>query len=144
MATVLDVARYILDKQGSMTAMKLQKLTYYSKAWHLVWEEQSLFPDRIEAWANGPVSPLLYSAHRGKFRVEPAEIQGNTEALTDVEKESIDSVLGFYGEMRAMELSELTHREDPWKCTRDGLPMGASSNAVITEATLAEYYGALV
>lgn len=144
MANVLDVARYILDKQGSMTAMKLQKLTYYSKAWHLVWEERSLFPERIEAWANGPVSPPLYSAHRGKFNVEPAEIPGNTEVLTDAEKESIDSVLGFYGHMRAMELSELTHREDPWKHARSGLPMGASSNAVITEAALAEYYGALI
>jgi len=144
MANVFDVARYILEKQGSMTAMKLQKLTYYSKAWHLVWEERSLFPERIEAWANGPVSPPLYAAHRGKFNVQPAEIEGNTEVLTDAEKESIDSVLGFYGNMRAMELSELTHREDPWKHARNDLPMGTSSNAVITEASLAEYYGALI
>ena len=53
--SVLDVAAYILKKLGSMTTMKLQKLVYYSQAWSLVWDEQSLFIESIEAWANGPV-----------------------------------------------------------------------------------------
>ena len=43
MATVHDVAAFILERLGSMTAMKLQKLCYYSHAWHLVWEERPLF-----------------------------------------------------------------------------------------------------
>lgn len=30
MASVFDVAKYILHKQGQMTTMKLEKLTYYS------------------------------------------------------------------------------------------------------------------
>ncbi len=29
MATVFDVAKYILDKYGAMSAMKLQKLIFY-------------------------------------------------------------------------------------------------------------------
>ena len=33
MTTVFDVAAYILDRQGDMTAMKLQKLVYYCQAW---------------------------------------------------------------------------------------------------------------
>ena len=32
MANVFDVAAYILKKHGPMTAMKLQKLVYYSQA----------------------------------------------------------------------------------------------------------------
>ena len=51
---VLDIAAYILCKQGAMTAMKLQKLVYYSQAWSLVWDDKPLFRERIEAWANGP------------------------------------------------------------------------------------------
>ena len=39
MANVHDVAVYILQKRGKMSAMKLQKLVYYSRAWHLVWED---------------------------------------------------------------------------------------------------------
>ena len=65
----IDVAAYILREQGKMPAMKLQKLVYYSQAWSLVWDDKSLFRDRIEAWANGPVIRNLYKAHRGQFLV---------------------------------------------------------------------------
>ena len=69
MANVKDVAAYILEKLGEITAMKLQKLAYYSQAWSLVWDEKLLFPERIEAWANGPVVPDLYEAHKGVFKL---------------------------------------------------------------------------
>jgi len=69
MATIFDVAKYILEKQGEMTAMKLQKLTYYVKVWGLVWDEEEIFPETFEAWANGAVSPELYNRHRGLFKV---------------------------------------------------------------------------
>ncbi|HSS48337.1 MAG TPA: type II toxin-antitoxin system antitoxin SocA domain-containing protein, partial [Thermoanaerobaculia bacterium] len=65
MTTVHNVAAYILQKQGEMTAMKLQKLVYYSQAWSLVWDEEPLFAERVEAWANGPVVPDLYREHKG-------------------------------------------------------------------------------
>ena len=38
---VFDVAAYILEKIGSMTTMKLQKLVYYSQAWSLVWDGET-------------------------------------------------------------------------------------------------------
>ena len=56
----IDVAAYILRKQGTMPAMKLQKLVYYSQAWSLVWDDRPIFRDRIYAWANGPVIRNLY------------------------------------------------------------------------------------
>lgn len=34
MATVGDVASYILESRGRMTTMKLQKLCYYSQGWY--------------------------------------------------------------------------------------------------------------
>ncbi|WP_375339284.1 Panacea domain-containing protein [Planktothricoides raciborskii] len=55
MATVYDVAAYILTKKHPLTAVKLQKLLYYAQAWALVWDKKPLFPERIEAWVNGPV-----------------------------------------------------------------------------------------
>lgn len=69
--TVFDVAEYILEQYGEMTAMKLQKLVYYCQAWHQAWSDEPLFRETIEAWANGPVVPALYEAHRGVFRVGP-------------------------------------------------------------------------
>lgn len=67
--TVFDVAQYILKCKGTMSAMKLQKLVYYSQVWSLVWDDKPLFNNKIEAWANGPVVKILYNAHKGQFQV---------------------------------------------------------------------------
>lgn len=125
-----------------MTAMKLQKLVYYSYAWHLVWEERPLFDAPIEAWANGPVIRELYQQHRGQFGVSSWPI-GDGTRLQDAERTSIDAVVDFYGKKSAHELSELTHRERPWQKARDGLPEGARSGATIRDVDMFEYYDGL-
>jgi uncharacterized phage-associated protein len=145
MARVQDVAAYILAKQGSMTAMKLQKLCYYSQAWHLVWEERPLFNSEIQAWANGPVIPDLYRLHRGRFSLQPGDIAGNPKALDQAEQGSVDAVIDFYGKMDAHSLSELTHREAPWADARSnaGLEPMERGDAVISQASMAEFYDSL-
>jgi uncharacterized phage-associated protein len=144
MATACDVAAYILRSQGAMTAMKLQKLVYYSQAWHLVWDERPLFADQIQAWANGPVVPILYREHRGRFRLGPGDVQGDPDALDDDERETVDAVVDGYGRLAAHQLSELSHRERPWKEARRGLSAGERGSAEITHEAMAEYYDSLV
>ncbi len=143
MANVLDVAAYILDKLGPMTAMKLQKLAYYSQAWALVWDDEPLFTDRIQAWANGPVSPLLHFHHRGMFTVARSNIPGDPEQLDAEQRGTIDIVLNFYGPKEPQWLSELTHKERPWVEARAGIPPGERGDREITHAAMAEYYGSL-
>lgn len=123
--------------------MKLQKLAYYSKAWHLVWEGKSLFPDDIEAWANGPVVRSLYDMHKGMFVVVPGVFGGDATQLSIDEVSSVDAVLGFYGDYTPFDLSEQTHREAPWRAARAGLQPGERGDSVITEASMAEYYESL-
>lgn len=143
MATVLNVAAYILKRQGEMTTMKLQKLVYYSQAWSLVWDERPLFDNRIEAWANGPVVPDLYQIHRGRFRIGPGDIPGDDSKLTKSERETIDAVLGYYGNKSSQWLSELTHAERPWREAREGLAPGERGEREITLAAMHEYYDSL-
>lgn len=146
MTSARDVAAYILGRQGPMTAMKLQKLVYYSQAWHLVWEQRALFADRIEAWANGPVVRALYRMHRGRFTLAgPADVGGPPAGLTDAETSTIDAVLGAYGDESAHRLSELTHREDPWRQAREraGLSERERGDAVITTDAMFAYYDGL-
>lgn len=147
MAQIEDVAAYILQKCGQMTAMKLQKLAYYSQAWHLVWTETPLFDNRIEAWANGPVVRELYNLHRGRFSLSgPADIPGgDPSTLTDEERATVDVVLGAYADKSAHWLSELTHNEDPWRNARKraGLNDHERGNAVISVDSMFEYYDSL-
>ena len=142
MPSALDAAKYILRAAGPMTAMKLQKLVYYSQAWALVWDETPMFDEDIEAWANGPVVRELYEAHRGKFTVSSLS-SGRIGALTDDNRDTIDAVLKHYGERSGQWLSDLTHLEAPWRDTRAGLPDGSSSSRVIAHSAMAEYYSSL-
>lgn len=125
-----------------MTTMKLQKLVYYCQAWSLVWESRPIFDERIEAWANGPVVPELYNAHRGHFTV--STVGGDASALDGDSIETIGAVLEFYGDRDAQWLGDLTHQEDPWRNARRGLVPGAPSHQEIRHAELAEYYMGLV
>lgn len=142
MASADDVAAYILDKCGEMDTWKLQKLVYYAQAWHYVWDGSPLFPERIEAWANGPVVPDLYQRHRGQYMVTSWP-EGDPSALSPGERESIDAVLRHYGRSTGFALRERTHREPPWRDARRGTAPGDRSNNVITPEAMAEYYGSL-
>ncbi len=142
MANVFDVAAYILQRHGKMTTMKLQKLVYYSQAWSLVWDEEPIFPERIRAWAGGPVVPELFAAHQGEFAIDACP-SGNPDRLTPDEKETVDAVLKGYGAQTGAELSDRTHREAPWIDARRGLGDGDRGNVEITHGAMADYYGNL-
>lgn len=144
MADIRDVAQYILNKRGPMTTWKLQKLMYYCQAWSVVWDDKPLFPDQIEAWANGPVVRRLYDLHAGEFKIDSIK-GGNPARLSDTQRETIDAVLKTYGPKTGTWLRELTHKEPPWRKAREreGLAEGVRGNAVIRLADLEEYYGGL-
>lgn len=141
--SALDVAHYILEKSGTMSAMKLQKLVYYCQAWSLVWDDQRLFVEPIEAWSNGPVIPKLYERHRGLFEVSPKDVGGDPKRLGEEDIETIDAVLDYYGPWNAQQLSDRTHAEEPWKRAREGVPSGKRATNLITLESMGEYYGNL-
>lgn len=139
----IDVADYILEAHGAMSAMKLQKLTYYAQAWHLVWEDKELFVEEIQAWANGPVVPHLYEIHHGFFSLEPGFFKGDVSRIPVKSKDVINRVLKFYGDKDAQWLSDLTHMEEPWKAARIGLTDGERGSSVISTESMSEYYSSI-
>lgn len=144
MASVHDVAVYVLHRRKETTAMKLQKLVYYCQAWSLLWDEKAIFPEKIEAWANGPVVKELYQVHKGKYSVSPADFpQGDLQNTTKDQRETIEAVLDYYGDKSSQWLSDLTHMEAPWKNARKGLDCNERSNKEIKLSDMEEYYGGL-
>jgi len=143
MANVFDTAKYILEKLGPMSAMKLQKLCYYSQAWTLVWDGDPLFQEDFQAWANGPVCPELFHKTQGRYKVFVRDEDGGDGDLTEDQKEGIDVVLEHYGQRNAQYLSELTHMEAPWIKARGGIPMGSICHNIISKESMVEYYGSL-
>lgn len=143
MANVFDTARYILEQSGTMSTMKLQKLCFYAQAWSLVWDDIPLFEEDFQAWANGPVCPELFYKTQGSYSVNASDETGGMNNLSDEQKDTIDKVLEYYGSHDAQWLSQLTHMEDPWKDTREGIPAGLGCNRIISKESMAQYYGGL-
>jgi len=140
---VFDVAEYILKKCGQMTAMKLQKLVYYCQAWSLVWDEKPLFPEKVFAWANGPVVYELFKCHQGQYSVSSLG-QGDPKKIGGPQEATITAVLEAYGDRTSQWLSDLAHMEEPWKAARKGLPDNYRGFNEITLDSMMEYYGGLI
>lgn len=140
MKTVFDVAAFIVARTGSISPMKLQKLVYYAQAWSLVRGGGVLFDEPIQAWRYGPVCPQLYEQHRGADAVPVPYPLGDQTRISPAAQQTIVAVLRAYGKKSSPWLSDLTHREDPWKNARGSLPLEARSTTEITLEAMLTYY----
>lgn len=144
MASVYDVAKYVLKKLGPTTTMKLEKEVYYCQAWSLAWDERPLFDEDFQAWANGPVCPELFAKHKGLFIVDETLFSDIPDYdFNQCERETMDTVLEYYGDKEPQWLSELTHKEAPWKEARSGVPAGMQCKNIISKDSMQQYYGGL-
>ena len=139
MATVHDVAAALLQRMGSMSAMKLEKLVYYCQSWHLARHHDSLFPEGIEAWREGPVVPELYQRHRRQYTIATWPL-GTPAHLTASESATVNWVIDKYGEFSPVELSRMTHNELPWRVARGALPAEANSREPIRPEIIEMFY----
>lgn len=139
-ATVHDVAAAVSAETGEpLGAFKLHRLVYYCQAWHLVWEGRVLFPERIEAWASGPVVPALYEKHRGSY-VVTAWPDGDPGRLSAAERESVHAVVGAYGRLSYRQLRFLACGEAPWREARTGLAVGERGSSEIDRKRMLDFY----
>ena len=140
MLSVVDVARYILSKFDSVTTMKLQKLTFYAQAHSLGSKGKPLFEEDFQAWVGGPVSPALFQKHRGKFLISPGFLGDESDPLPVETARVIDEVLGALGNKSGNELSDRTHREDPWVQARGDRAPDSLGGDVISQRAIQEFY----
>ncbi|WP_181136527.1 Panacea domain-containing protein [Rathayibacter sp. AY1E6] len=132
-----DVAALLTERVGAIDAMKLQKLLFYSQAWHLAIHDESLFPDTIEAWRDGPVVDHVYQQHKsGTVR----SWSGDANKVEDRARTVVDAVVAQYGSLSGKELSDLTHAEQPWKAARGDLPADARSRRPLSPTLIANFY----
>ena len=143
-ATIFDIAKYILQKKGEMTTMKLQRLCYYAQVWSLAWNEVPLFDEDFEAWSNGPVCPQLFAKHKGTFLVNASLFKDREDyPFGESQIETLDSVIEYYGDREPWWLNELTHLEFPWKNARSGIPNGEPCSNIIEKESMQLYYAGL-
>lgn len=95
MANIYDVAKYILETQGPMTAVRLHQLVYYTQVWSLLWDEKALFHEEIEAWIDGAQAPTLIELHPGIEHLSTLE-RGDSGMIEKDERHTVNVVLELY------------------------------------------------
>jgi len=122
---------------------KLQKLVYYAQAWSLVFTNNKLFDDPIEAWLHGPAIRSLWQKYKD-YGYLPIQKKTYKPALTsDDERSLLDEVWRVYGKHDADYLEALTHSEEPWLSARQGLDSNEMSATEIDPSVMKEYYALL-
>ena len=138
MYNVKIIAETILSF-NSMGPKKLQKLCYYVQAHYLAKYSKPLLDTTFEAWVHGPVSNELYQ----KYRMYGWNYIPKSEAdyfLPSKVMNVITDVYDCYSKYSADELEQMTHEETPWLEAREGLPEFQSSNRIISNRTMREFY----
>jgi uncharacterized phage-associated protein len=139
MISAHDVAAHLLKLLGETHTLKLQKLVYYTQAWHVALTGERLFEDEIQAWRKGPVCRALWDVHHGEAKVTDWP-QGDPSRVGPIAQLVIAGVLATYGSVSGIELGKRTHREPPWREARPGLSDFANCENEITPKMMT-YYG---
>jgi uncharacterized phage-associated protein len=143
--TASNIAKHILARFNAKGApinnVKLQKLLYYTQAWHLAHFDTPLFADPIEAWVHGPVIPAVFREYK-YFRWSPITASVSYQPSFNVAYH-VDHVLSVYGDFSSWDLERMTHNESPWKEARAGLAPDVPSTAIISHESMKTFYSAL-
>lgn len=139
-----DVADWFLchiDREAgdSLTHLKLQKLVYYSQAWHLALFNKPIFVEEIQAWSHGPVIPSVFRRYRGKG-FEAIDAPQKCKTFDNKTEQLLKEINSIYGRLTAKDLERLTHSEAPWIIARNGLPVEVASTNVISHDSMREHY----
>ena len=140
MATIFDVANWFLSKEP-MSPKKVQKLSYYFKAWGLALYGDDFIPDyQFQAWIHGPVCPELYKRYKEYGWRNIPQYTGILYDFNNDEMEVLESVWFTYGNMTANALEVQTHLDDPWRKTRGNLEDYQICETLIENKLMKEFY----
>ena len=124
---------------GEMSNKKLQKVCYYIYSFYLAEHGYKLSNTIFEAWRHGPVSPIIYDMYKKYGWDNIPKYNG----FLLVDSETINfafKILEYYYKFTADELEDITHQELPWKKARKNLSMYESSNNIISDDDIKNYY----
>ncbi len=140
--TASDIAKFLItsfQKQNvEISNLKLQKLLYYTQAWHLALYGQPLFQDPIQAWVHGPVVPSVFREYK-EYAWRPISKKLKIETPNNVAFH-LNEVIRVYKGFDAPTLERMTHQETPWKETRGTLSPDEPSNREITQESMKKYF----
>lgn len=132
-------AAYIIEKCGDVTPLQLQKMLYYTQACFIIFYNKFAFSDECEAWVHGPVYRSVYEKYKD-YKYESITQKSKLPELKSEEEVILNLVIDNFGRYSGKILEEFTHKELPWLKAREGLSDTDSSNRIIDNNLIFEYF----
>lgn len=128
MVTMLDAAAYIYGRyekefHQKIDEMKLQKMLYFAQREALIQTDEPLFSDTFNGWKYGPVMKAV----RAPYKDGGLSYEVSAEAAAAM-KDVMDRVFRDYAAKDSMSLSRLTHGEESWQNSRQGISWTENSD----------------
>ena len=132
----IGIISYCNNNNIRISNLKLQKILYYIQGYAIKETHEPAFVAEIHNWQYGPVVEEVYFEYN-QFRGEDIVLKDydrrdgffkRKNAINDI----VLKVLNNCKNKSAFELVEMTHKEDPWKNTRQ--------NEVIKLDIISEYF----
>lgn len=136
----LTIANYVIEysiqKNFSISNLKLQKVLYFIQAQFLVNQNRPCFKERIEAWSFGPVVPQVYYEYKFFGSADINYLTNKVQETTSSEDEKlIKSIVDECSDYSASQLVRITHNQAPWK---DAFVL--YQNNVISSESIKKYF----
>lgn len=134
----LTIAKWFINELHP-EPLKLQKLLYLAQGFSYAFYDKELFDEDIEAWVHGPVVPSVYYKYRS-FKYNPIDISYEIEEFDEDTLSILKYVKEKFAKYDAKFLEEMTHNQEPWMYSRDGLDPDERSDKTIPKSAIANYF----
>lgn len=105
----------------------------------MLFYDRPLFEENLEAWVHGPVVSEVYYEYKD-FKYNPISTNYN---LIEFDNETLD-ILNYvkdnFLKYDGKYLEELTHNQEPWIMSREGLDPDERSDKTISKQSIANYF----
>lgn len=134
----LTIAKWFINELHP-EPLKLQKLLYLAQGFSYAFYDHELFEDDLEAWVHGPVVKDVYYKYCD-YKYNPINISYELPTFNEEELEVLNYVKNNFSKYDSKFLEEITHNQEPWILSREGLDPDERSDKTIPKSIIAHYF----
>ena len=134
----LTIAKWIINKVHP-EPLKLQKLLYLAQGYSYAFHDRPLFNDELEGWVHGPVVRDVYYMFKD-YQFNSIDISFEINELDDEAIDVLNYVIDNFSKYDAKYLEKLSHEQEPWILSRDGLDPDERSDKTISKESISNYF----
>ena len=138
MNNALDIAKWFINELHP-EPLKLQKLLYLAQGFSYAFYDRELFSEEIEAWVHGPVVKSVYQEFRD-YKYNPIDVVYELPEFNQDTLDVLNYVKNNFSKYDSKFLEEMTHNQEPWMMSRDGLDPDERADKTIPKEAIANYF----